>query len=341
MHDMPVHTNLPAIAGETGKIYILSEGLFNMNNSTLCCINFEKKTVEYDFFSLLNNRGLGDTANDMKIYGGKLWIIVNVSSQIEVVDVTTGFSIRRIPFFDATNKARQPRYISFYQNKAYVCSFDGTVSRIDTTNLQVDAVIQCGRNPDGIAIANGKLYVSNSGGLNAPQYDNTVSVIDIASFTEIKKITVGLNPSTIAVDGQGDVYVASRGDNINTQACWQRINSSTDAVVETFYDLPVRNFTIQHDTAYLYSFDFTTHRHQIKTFDCTTEKIIANNFVTDGTLIESPFGISTHPTNGNVYIADARTFTIRGNLFCFDRNGKKKYTIENIGLNPNTVLVCP
>ena len=179
MKDIPTPVNLPTTPGETGKMYVLSEGLFNMNNSTLGLLNFENSTLNTNFFLYQNNRGLGDTGNDMKSYGGKLWIVVNVSSQVEVVDFKSGVSIKRIPFFSASNVARQPRYIAFSGSKAYVCSFDGTVARIDTTSLNIEAVTTVGRNPDGIAVANGKLYVSNSGGLDAPNYSKTVSVIDI------------------------------------------------------------------------------------------------------------------------------------------------------------------
>ena len=85
--------------------------------------------------------------------------------------------------------ARQPRTFAFHGGKAYVCNFDGTVVRIDTATLAVDGITQAGRNPDGICCAAGKLYVSNSGGLDPQQPDNTVSVIDIASF-----ITCQLGP---------------------------------------------------------------------------------------------------------------------------------------------------
>ena len=341
MKDVPEPVNLPETPDETGQLYILSEGLFNMNNSTLGLIDFNKRTFTPDFFSWINDRGLGDTANDLKRYGNKLWMVVNVSSQVEVIDLTTGVSIKRISFFNESGTARQPRFITFYGSKAYVCSFDGTVERIDTSTLKIEAVTNCGRNPDGIAVTNGKLYVSNSGGLDMPNYDNTVSVIDLATFSEIKKITVGLNPFKIEADNEGDLYVISRGNNGTIKPVWVRIDSHTDEVVQAFPDFPVVNFTICNDTAYVYNFDYVTNNYWIKTFDCKTEKVISENFITDSTLLERPFGINVHPSNGHVYITDARSYTVKGNLFCFNREGKLVYKIENVGLNPNTVLVVP
>ena len=337
MKDIPTLVDIPQITSESGQLYVLSEGLFNMNNSTLTRIDFKNRTLDTDFFSTVNQRGLGDTANDMKQYNNYLWIVVNVSSQIEVVDIATGISIRRIPLFNESGIARQPRFISFYAGKAYVCSFDGTVTRIDIPTLKIDGIVTCGRNPDGITTTSGKIYVSNSGGLDMPNYDNTVSVIDINTFTEIKKITVGLNPYKIESDNEGDVYVISRGNNANIIAKWYRIDSKNDTVAQVFDQLPITNFTIKNDTAYLYSFDYVRNTYWIKTFDCKSEQIISNNFITDNTILDRPFSISVNQDNNNVYITDAHNYTVKGDLLCFNLQGKLLYKIQNIGLNPNAI----
>ena len=97
---------------KTGKMLVLSEGLFNMNNSRLSYYNFETKELKTNYFKEKNKRGLGDTANDMIRYGSKIYIVVNVSSQVEVIDANTGYSVKQIPVFDEDDKARQPRYLT-------------------------------------------------------------------------------------------------------------------------------------------------------------------------------------------------------------------------------------
>jgi len=338
MKDIPTLSNLPETLGESGNLYLLSEGLFNMNNSTLCRINFENKTLVQDFFSATNGRGLGDTANDLQVYNNKLWIVVNVSSQVEVLDLNTGISIRQISILDENLKARQPRFITFQNDKAYVCSFDGTVTRIDIPTLRIDGVTTCGRNPDGITVANNKLFVSNSGGLDNPDFDSTVSVIDIPTFKEIKKIDTGLNPYRLATDSAGDVYVVTRGNNSDIKAKFCRINSETDKLEQVFVEIPAINFCIMKDTAYLYNFDYVKNTYAIQTFDCKTEQLISENFITDGTQLDRPFAISVNPTNGYVYITDAHNYTVKGDLFCFNSAGKLIYKLESVGLNPNSIV---
>ncbi|WP_163629454.1 YncE family protein [Paludibacter sp. 221] len=348
MHDTDNPAELPDTGNDWGRMFVLCEGLFNYNNSKLACIDYDVHTLYPDFFKEVgkNNRDLGDTANDMKLFNNQLWIVVNISSQIEVIDASTGKSIRQIPMFgeeNGTKTARQPRNIVFHQDKAYVCSFDGTVSRIDTKTFEVEATVLCGRNPDGITVANNKLYVSNSGGLDATAgnglyYDNTVSVIDIESFQHIKKIEVGINPHHIVADSEGDVYVVSRGNNANIKAILHRINSNTDELAESFPDLSAVNLTIHNDTAYMYNFDYEHETYWIKTFDCGSEKVVSEQFISDGTTLKKPFGIYVHPFTGDVFLSDARNYMEDGDVFCFSKEGKLRYTIEQIGLNPNTFV---
>ena len=331
----------PAIntgAAEPTKLYILSEGLFNLNNSTLASYDLNSKTLVTDFFLAANKRGLGDTANDMGIYGSKMYVVVNVSSQIEVLDAKSGKSLAQIAMKNEQGIAREPRYVEFHAGKAYVCSFDGTVARIDTTTLKIEAFVQCGKNPDGICVANNKLYVTNSGGLSFPDYDNTVSVIDINTFAEIKKITVATNPGRIHADSEGDVYVVSRGNYGANPYVFQRINSNTDTLEDTFEDIQALNFNIHNDTAYIYNFDFINQTCWVKVFDCKTEKIISENFITDGTELSTPYGVDINPANGDVYLTDAKSYTVWGDVLCFDRHGKLKFKINEIGLNPNKVV---
>ena len=345
--DMEDKPSIPNIDGsnisETGtaELYILSEGLFNLNNSSLARYSFKKGKLTKNYFKDLNKRGLGDTANDMALYGGKLYIVVNVSSTIEVIDFQTGVSIKQIPMLAENGSSRQPRHITFHKDKAYVCSYDGTVARIDTTSLEIDALTKAGRNPENICIQNDKLYVSNSGGLDYSAglgVDNTVSVIDIASFTEIKKITVGPNPGCILPGPDETVYVATHGNNIvDGDFHFVKIDCKTDEATHT-YDEKVMNFAISGNIAYLYNYNYKTESSSIKVFNLKTGQTIRENFITDGTRINTPYGIHINPYSDNIYITEAYSYTITGDVLCFNQNGQLQFRINRVGLNPNTVV---
>jgi YVTN family beta-propeller protein len=315
---------------ERKGMYILSEGLFNANNSSLTYYDFETQTLVDDQFEEQNGRGLGDTANDIEVYGSKMYIVVNVSSTVEVVDAKTAKSIKQIDLKD-NGVGRQPRFIEFYKNKAYISSFDGTIAVMDTATLEIEKFVKVGKNPEQLAIINDKIYVANSGGLDYPNYDNTVSVIDINTFTEIKKIEVEINPRIVAKDQYGNVYVMSSGDYGIIKPSLAVIDSKTD-VLKSQELFEGASITIQGDLAYIPVFG-----KDIKVYNIKTRQVERDNFITDGTVIKTAYGVAVDPITEDVFVTDAKNYVTKGDVTCFDKNGVKKYSIP-AGINPNSVV---
>ena len=329
-HKKPVTPDNPTV--ERNGMYILNEGVWNYNNSTISYYNFDSGEVTADIFTAVNNRGLGDTGNDLQAHGSRLYCVVNTSENIQVMDLYTAKVIGTVPLI-----GKSPRRICFSGSKAYVSCFDGTVVRIDTASLAVEASVTVGPNPEGVCIANGKLYVANTGGYNAPDYGTTVSVVDLATFAVTKNITVAMNPSRLyLVPNQQDIYLISNGDYYTVSSCLQKISPFTDEVVKT-YDFELNNLTFYGNSAYFYSYNFSTEEYTIQIFDLTTETIVNNHFITDGTTLSIPYGIAVNPRNGDVYISDAQNFTVNGDVYCFDQSGKKKFSFE-VGVNPSGMV---
>jgi YVTN family beta-propeller protein len=315
----------------TSGVYVLNQGLFNANNSTLSFYDNTSLNVTTDIFTAANGRGLGDTGNDVEIYGSKMYIVVNVSSTIEVVDKNSAESIKQIKLFNGTT-AREPRDIVFYKNNAFVTSYDGTVAVIDTAALTVSQYIPVGRNPEQLTVANGKLYVANSGGLSFPNFDKTVSVIDLTSLTVIKTLTVTINPQNVVADSHGNVYVLSAGD-YNTIPSGLTIIDDVADVVKTQTNFDGSGMIIQGDNLY-----FITSANKIIVYNAVSQSITNTNFISDGTVITTPYSIGADGVTGEVFVTDAKNFTSNGSLFVFDKTGKKEYSTI-VGVNPGKVAI--
>jgi hypothetical protein len=235
---------------------------------------------------------------------------------------------------------KQPRKIAFHEGKAYVCCFDGDIVKIDTATLTIEDMRRAGRNPDDLCVANNKLYVANSGGLDFPNYDNTVSVFNLATFSLMKTITVELNPSIIKADPiSGYVYLISKGNYDNVPAVFQKIDSRTDNIVKK-YSQAISNFALDGNTAYVYHTEYDenwTPISWIKVMDIQTGNMIGNQFITDATTIQTPYAIYMNGYNKDVFIADAYNYVVNGEVYCFDKNGKKKYQFE-AGVNPAVII---
>jgi YVTN family beta-propeller protein len=319
----------PVVAPATAGLYVLNQGLFNDNNSTLSFYDYTSKQVNPDIFSSVNGHGLGDTGNDVEIYGSKMYIVVNVSSTVEVVDARTAKSVKQIKLFNGTT-GRQPRDVAFYKGNAYITSYDGTVAVLDTASLTVSKYITVGRNPEQLAVANGKLYVANSGGLGFPNFDNTVSVIDLTSLTVTKTLTVVANPQNVGTDNKGNVYVLSAGNYSTVPSSLAVIDDVQDVVKsQTAFD--GSGMVVQGNSAY-----FITSANKIVVYSTQTQTITNAGFISDGTAITTPYSIAVDSTTGELFVTDARDYTSNGAVFAFDKTGKKEYSIT-VGINPGKI----
>lgn len=318
---------MASLPATTRGIYVLNEGLFQRNNSTLTFYSLDSNKAITDFFELVNRRTLGDTGNELLMLGDKLYVLVNVSSKIEVLDARSGRALGTIPLFNGT-VARQPRQMLLVRGRLFVTCFDGTVCVIDTARLAVTDVIRVGRNPEGIAFQNGKIYVANSGGLDFPNYDSTVSVIDPVSLRELKRIALRINPTTVAADKEGDVYVISRGNYQDVPPRLMIIDSRTDQV-KTTLPFDIDHLCLKGDTAYI------SRRNSISLFDTRSERFIKENFI-EASHFRLLYAIEVDESTGDIYCCDAINYVVRGDVMCFDRNGQRKFSFQ-AGLNPSSV----
>ena len=313
---------------------VLCEGLFQHNNTQLSYINFENHEVENGFFLNRVGRQLGDTGNDIKRYGDKIYIVINVSSTIEILDAKSFESLKQISMMDGST-AKQPRNIDFYENHAFISCFDGYVDVIDTSSLELTQRIQVGANPDQIMVIDQKLYVSNSGGLNYPQMDSTVSIIDLNSLNEIKKIDVGLNPGPICADDAGNAFIISRGNYGNIPSKLIKIDTDIDEISEEF------NFSIsgieKFGNKFLINFvNSGSGNNMIALFNPINGVIEDNSFIS-ADQIETLYGIQYNEISDKLYLMDAMNYTNTGYVFEYDAMGNFLNSYH-VGLNPSKIL---
>jgi YVTN family beta-propeller protein len=312
---------------------VMCEGLYQQNNSSLSFVNFNTGESFNNFFLETSDRVLGDTGNDMKRYGGKIYAIMNGSSTVEVLSGVTGVSIKQIDM-TSNGVAKQPRSVAFYQDKILVSCYDGFVDVIDTSSLEVEQRIQVGSNPEGLAVSNDKLFVANSGGLSFPNVDSTVSVINLSTFTEELKITVGKNPVGIEVDDDGDVYVITRGNFGSIPSRLNKVNPISYAVTHFTFDAS-SIARMNGDFLIGYS-DFNTGDNQVGVFN-TVSDVMTNPSLLDLSAVQTLYGITYHPGLDRIFISDAMDFVTTGYVFEFDGLGAQ---LDNyhVGLNPSKIV---
>jgi YVTN family beta-propeller protein len=315
---------------ESEYIYVLNSGNFGSNDAGLSMYNVDDGVVTKDIFEARNGRRLGDTGQDLAVYGSKMYIAVYGESTVEVTDLEAK-SITQI------RTEGQPRYFALDGGKVYVTYYNGYVARIDTATLSVEAKVQVGRNPEQMTAANGKLYVANSGGLDLfteTGADKTVSVIDLATFTETKKIEVAINPCNIVSDDRGYVYVVSMGNYANIPGALQKIDSKTDNAPVVMEDLNGTYLAVLENTLYTIHTQYGADGTRIDGFyswDAANNRLLSDRFI-GTTEIARPFQINADKTSGDLYITES-DYVTDGKVYLFDRTGKFVTGFE-AGLNP-------
>ena len=190
----------PAPDTKVRGFYLLNEGNMGSNKCTLDYFDYFTGLYSRNLYAEKNPnviKELGDVGNDIGIYGSKLYVVVNCSHKVEVLDARSGVRIGQI---DIPNC----RYVRFHRGKAYVSSYvgpvlidpdapKGAVYRVDTLSLEVTGRVTVGYQPEEMEILDDYMYVANSGGYRAPNYDNTVSVIQLIDFKQVQQIPVDIN----------------------------------------------------------------------------------------------------------------------------------------------------
>jgi|BioPla2DNA2_1021312.scaffolds.fasta_scaffold73397_1 DNA-binding beta-propeller fold protein YncE len=328
------------VTGDIYGFYLLNEGNMGSNKASLDFYDYETGIYHRNIFGERNPnevKDLGDVGNDIQIYGDKLYAIINCSNYLEVMDVTTAKHITKIAIPNC-------RYLAFKDQYAYVSAYAGPVAidqnarigyvaKIDTASLKVVDECIVGYQPEEMAIVGDKLYVANSGGYRVPNYDRTVSVIDLTTFTEINKIDVAINLHRITPDNYGNLYVSSRGDYYHTPSKTFIIDTRTDKVIGEIADLPNSNMTLCRDSLYVYSTEWSYISNEwtvsYAIVDTRTKQVVTRNFIKDGTdkKIKVPYGIAVNPNTGDFFVTDAKDYVSPGTLYCFNKEGIKKWSV--------------
>ena len=331
----------PDAIREIKGFYLLNEGNMGSNKSTLDYYDYATGVYHRNIYADANPavpKELGDVGNDIAMYGSKLYAVVNCSNKVEVMEAA---SARRLGQVDIPNC----RYISFHGGYAYVTSYAGPVelkpdykqtgyvAKVDTATFEVVDRCLVGFQPDELEIVGGKIYVANSGGYMFPNYESTVSVIDLASFAETKRIEVARNLHRLRADRHGNLWVASRGDYYAQPSRLYCIDMQADKLVDSL-DIAVSDFYLDGDSLYLYSVEWSyVAMASVTTYgivDVARREIVSRRFITDGTeqQIKIPYGILVHPQTKDIYVTDAKNYVSPGALYCFDRNGRQKWNVR-------------
>lgn len=321
--------------------YLLNEGNMGSNKASLDYYNYGTAIYTRNIYAAVNPdvpMELGDVGNDLKSYESRLYAVINCSNKVEVLNLD---DCRRIGQVDIPNC----RSIAFDGKYAYVTSYAGPVqidhnysqlgyvAKVEIETLKVVDKCIVGYQPDGIAVCNGKLYVCNSGGYRVPNYENTISVIDIATFKEVERIPIAINLSKVIADNKGRLWISSRGDYYNVDPGLYLYDTRKHRLEKSF-DIPVGSMDLCDGKLYIiasrFSYETMTTKVTNAVIDIETLELVSDNFIKDGTEqeIKLPYSVRVNPVTKEILVTDARNYVNPGWLHCYSPEGRRLWSVR-------------
>lgn len=322
------------------SFYLLNEGNMGSNKASIDYFDATTGIYNRNIYAARNPSvvmDLGDVGNDIQIYGGKMYAVINCSHKVEVL---TPDSALRITQIDIPNC----RYIVGDKENLYVSSYvgmaqidptapRGAVFKVDTVSLSVVGSVQVGYQPEEMTIIGDRLYVANSGGYRVPDYDNTVSIIDLNTFTvaDVMEFPGSGNFHRIDRDSHGRLWLSSRGNYYGDFSSNLFVIDPASKQIIKDMQIPVSDMWADGDTLYTISseWSYVTGGNSVSyaKIDMSSMQVIDRNIIKDGTEqnIKLPYGIAVNPVTKDFLVCDAKSYVVSGTLYCFSPDGYLKW----------------
>lgn len=287
-------------------IFIVNEGPFQNGTGTITFFDPDSNLVKQDVFEVVNGKPLGNIAQSMTIYNGKAYIVVNNGGKVEVVNSATFKSEGTI-----TNLINPSQFLVIDDKKAYVSDWVGHVAVVDINLNSITKIIPAGTGPDVMLKSGSYVYVANSGGLSS---DSTVTVIDFLTDNVVKTIKVGDVPTGMVADGNGRIWVMSKGLGFNgwpqagdTPGKLIRIDPVSLAVDYTYdftsSETHPEKLVINKQKSMLYFlYNSGIYRFNITTLNAVPEQIVWRSF----------YSLGYENKTGYLYASDVKNYVSDG-----------------------------
>ena len=315
-------------------VFILCEGLWGANNADITAYRSDSLLCTGEYYLKQNGQYLGDTGQDILYHKDHLYVSVSGSSYLSKLNLE-GRELARYSF---SAEEGQPRYLAADGDYVYVTLYSGRVAKMRTDSLCVVGYAPVGMNPEDVVLYKGQLLVANSGW----GYDNTVTVIDVATFDSIGSITVEWNPQQLVVAGDS-VFLLANGQydaNWNCDYPIQSVNVSE----RTARTIGNATRAVEHEgTLYLChsKTDWTTYEtvNSFFTYDVETATMSNDTFL-QGDIEEvtsnSVYMMEVNPKNGDLYIGlSGDKFVSSGMIHRYNHDGTLIHRFDVQGANPS------
>lgn len=337
------YSSYDAPTATSDRLIVLCEGLWGMDNASMALI--DRGVLTNRWFQQQNpGRHLGDTANDILLVNDTLISIsVNWSNIIQYMhhDGTAIAATENIP----NNRCLATDGKDFI----YVTSYadGGYVAKISLRTKQIVDTCHVGREPEGIAYYDGRLYIANTGGYSTQTkdhpYEQTISVVDAETMRELRRIDTGCaNLYGHVAQWREWLCINAAGDGYAIAPHTVVLNMANDEF--RVFDFPATYCCAWQGKFYVLGSAYSniTGQYTYSTHTIAVPSLHVSNGLTTYAAAEdiirqmqSPYALYISPYSGHLYVSDARAYATNGYVYEFDNNGNQLNRHLLRGINPS------
>jgi len=300
--DSPEQGNISSINVGSGGVLIGSEGNFQFGNASLSHYDDEKEEITADIFESTNGYKLGDVLQSIQERQGLLYLVMNNSSTVQVIDKYTFASKGSITGFNS------PRYFLPVSNsKAYVTDlYANSISIVDLNTLESTKSIQVNGWTEELVMIYGKVFVCNKG-------NDQVYVIEAETDLLVDSITVSDAPTSILEDKNGLLWVLCKNSLHKIDPVSLSLSQSYALNTSSYASQLKINGT--GDTLYFLN-------NGVFQFPIGDSTIPGSPIIEAGST--SFYGLGVDPVSGDIYVSDAIDYIQKSKIFLYTSGGALK-----------------
>ena len=299
-------------------LFIINEGNFQYGNATLSYYDPETDQVENEVFFRANGMKLGDVAQSMTIYDDKGWIVVNNSHVIFAIDANTCQETGRI------ENLTSPRYIHFINDeKAYVSQiWDNRIFVVNPKRYEIIGHITVPDMAMGTASTEQMVQYGKYVYCNCWSYQNSIIKIDTETDEVVGRLTVGIQPTSLALDKYGKLWTLTDGGYEGSPYGYEapalyRIDAET-FTIERRYDFRLgampSELQLNGDGDTLYWINDDIWRMKVTATELPVIPFVKYRDT-------KYYGLTVDPLSGEVYVADAIDYQQQGMIYRYSNRG--------------------
>jgi hypothetical protein len=325
--------NTPSGGGH--RVYIACEGSLGNGNASLSLYKIDKDSVFNDVYFQKNNQQLGDVFQSMLIDGDDLYMAINNSDKITIVD-KNDFSLKGTIIVD------NPRYmLKVSEDKMYVSSlYLPKINIVNPKTKQVTGSIAIDYpNAEGMTLLNGKVYACNWDTACHHIYE-----IDAATDQVTDRIDIaGRAAQQVLVDKNKKLWVLAGNVYKQKTATLSCIDPVTKTTVKS-YSFPAGADVMKpcwnpgRDTLYFLGVNYNggTDYNGVYRMSINAATLPDALFISAQPL-QYFWALGLDSATNQIYIGDPKGFIQKGNVSVYQTSGQKIRSFD-VGLGPGYFL---